>query len=215
MRAALPGNGFPPVAAVCVWPKFVRVSRRLLAGSGVKVATVAGGFPDGRATLERRVAEIKQSIDAGTDEIDTVLSATSLGPGGEAMAFDEISASREACGPGVVLKVILETGALVSPDSIRRAASIAMSAGADFIKSSTGKITGGATIPAARTMMQAVQDFSKTDERPVGIKISGGIRKTDQAIEYVDLLRTELGPDWATPDRFRLGASVLLDELTS
>jgi deoxyribose-phosphate aldolase len=213
MQAARPGAGFPPVAAVCVLPNFVRAAAKMVSGTSVRVATVAGGFPDGRATLERRVAEIQAAVKSGAQEIDTVLSASALEPGGEATAFDELVASRETCGPDITMKVILETGSLLDAGKIRQAADIAMRAGADFIKSSTGKILGGASLPAARTMMQAAKAFEKESGKQVGIKVSGGIRKADQALEYLALLDKELGEAWATPGRFRIGASVLLDDV--
>jgi deoxyribose-phosphate aldolase len=213
MQAAMPGSGFPSVAAVCVQPHFVRAAAKMVAGTSVRVATVAGGFPDGRATLERRVAEIRGAVKSGAQEIDTVLSPTALEPGGETTAFDELVASREACGSDVTMKVILETGSLVAAENIRQAADLAMRAGADFIKTSTGKISGGATLPAARTMMQAVKAFEKESGKRVGVKVSGGIRKADQALEYMALLDTELGESWSSPNFFRIGASVLLDDL--
>jgi deoxyribose-phosphate aldolase len=213
MQAARPGAGLPPVAAVCVLPNFVRAAAKMVAGTSVRVATVAGGFPDGRATLERRVAEIHAAIKSGAQEIDTVLSPTALDPGGETTAFDEIAASRETCGPEITLKVILETGSLLDADQVRRAADLAMRAGADFIKTSTGKISGGASLPAARAMMQAVKAYEQESGKRVGIKVSGGIRKADQALEYLALLDKELGEAWATPEHFRIGASVLLDDL--
>jgi deoxyribose-phosphate aldolase len=213
MQAARPAAGLPPVAAVCVLPNFVRAAAKMVAGTSVRVATVAGGFPDGQATLERRVAEIGTAVKSGAQEIDTVLSSTALDAGGETTAFDELAASREACGPEITMKVILETGSLLDADKIRQAADLAMRAGADFIKTSTGKISGGASVPAARTMMQAVKAYEKESGKRVGIKVSGGIRKADQALEYLALLDKELGEAWATPKHFRIGASVLLDDL--
>jgi deoxyribose-phosphate aldolase len=213
-RAAEPGPGCPPVAAVVVYARMVSIAVDELAGTNVKVAAVAGGFPTGIAPVEERLAEIAAAVDAGAQEIDTVLDRTAIEAGHEGRAFGEIASSKEACA-GQRLKVILETGALRTPEGIRQAADLAMRAGADFLKTSTGKMAVGATLEASRVMMEAIRDFRRETGRPVGIKVAGAVRTAQQALSYLELCREVLGPDWMTPDRFRFGASGLLDQLVS
>jgi len=202
----------PSVAAVCLYPFLVPVARDHLKGTGVKVASVAGGFPSGLAPLDVRVAEVREVVEMGADEVDIVLNRSAFLGGRYAQAFEEIAASREAAG-GAYLKVILEIGELGSYDRIRQASILAMAAGADFIKTSTGKISTGATLPGALCMMEAARDFFLETGRPIGVKVAGGIRRSKQAVQYLVLLYETLGPDWMTPDLFRIGASTLLNDV--
>ncbi len=205
-------HSIPSVAAVCIYPELVPVAKAHLEGTGVKVASVAGAFPSGLAPLSARLEEIRQAVKAGADEVDIVLDRSAFLAGRYRQAFDEIVASKEACGDAH-LKVILETGELGSYDLVRRASVLAMAAGADFIKTSTGKIGTGATLPAALCMMEAAREFHQQTGRRVGIKAAGGIRQSKQAVQFLVLLYETLGPDWMTPDLFRLGASTLLNDV--
>jgi deoxyribose-phosphate aldolase len=202
----------PSVGAVCIYPSLVPVAAERLRGSGVHVASVAGSFPSGLSPLDERVAEIRAAVAAGADEVDIVLNRSAFLSGRYRQAFEEIAASKESCGPAH-LKVILEVGELGSYDVVRRASMLAMAAGADFIKTSTGKIGVGATLPNALCMMEAARDFHEQTGRRVGIKVAGGVRQSKQAIQYLVLLYETLGPDWMTPDRFRIGASTLLNDV--
>ncbi|HWC32497.1 MAG TPA: deoxyribose-phosphate aldolase [Actinomycetota bacterium] len=202
----------PSVAAVVIYPHLVPVAARALDGSGVKVASVAGAFPSGLAPLETRLDEIRRAVSAGADEIDIVLNRSAFLAGRYAQAYEEIAASKEACGDAH-LKVILETGELGSYDQVRRASVLSMAAGADFIKTSTGKIPVGATFPTALCMLEAVREFHRQTGRVVGVKVAGGIRKAKEAWTYLVIVHETLGPEWLTPDRFRIGASTLLNDL--
>lgn len=217
-RALRPDPGdatVAPVAAVCMLPRFVRAAAQRLAGTSVRVAAVAGGFPSGVASVEERVDEIRACIASGADEIDTVLDRMALGAAdGEPGALEQLRASREAAA-GVTMKVILETGALDSPGLIRRAAELAIDAGADFLKTSTGKVGLGASPGAAREVMRVARDAFERDGRIVGVKVAGGIRRVDDALGYLEIALDVLGPDWLTPQRFRIGASSLLDALVA
>jgi deoxyribose-phosphate aldolase len=202
----------PSVAALCIYPALVPVAADQLKGTGVRVASVAGGFPAGLAPLDERLAEIRDAVRMGADEIDIVLNRSAFLSGRYRQAFEEIAASKEACGPAH-LKTILEVGELGSYDQIRRASVLAMAAGSDFIKTSTGKIGTGATLPAALCMMEAVRDFHQETDRKIGIKVAGGVRQSKQAIQYLVLLYETLGTEWMSPDRFRIGASTLLNDV--
>jgi deoxyribose-phosphate aldolase len=202
----------PSVAAVCIYPELVGVAKGQLRGTSVKVASVAGAFPSGLAPLSARLEEIRRAVEAGADEVDIVLDRSAFLGGRYRQAFEEIVASKEAAGPAH-LKVILETGELGSYDQIRRASVLSMAAGADFIKTSTGKLAVGATLPAALCMMEAARDFDHETGVGVGVKVAGGIRTSKLAIQYLVLLYETLGPDWMTPDRFRFGASSLLNDV--
>jgi deoxyribose-phosphate aldolase len=202
----------PSVAAVCIYPELVAVAKGQLAGTSVKVASVAGSFPSGLGPLAARLDEIRRAVDAGADEVDMVLSRSAFLAGRYRQAFEEIVASKEAAG-AAHLKVILETAELGSYDQIRRASVLAMAAGADFIKTSTGKLAVGATLPAALCMMEAARDFLQETGVRVGVKVAGGIRTSKLAIQYLVLLYETLGPDWMTPDLFRIGASSLLNDV--
>jgi deoxyribose-phosphate aldolase len=202
----------PSVAAVCVYPEHVTTAVGRLTGSDVKVASVAGSFPSGLGPLDSRIREIAEVVEAGADEVDTVLNRSLFLAGHFSRAFDELLAAREAAG-GALLKVILETGELGSYDRIRQASMLAMAAGADFIKTSTGKVAVNATLPGALCMMEAVRDFERDTGGAVGVKVAGGIRASKQAIQNLVVLYETLGPAWMTPDRFRIGASSLLNDV--
>lgn len=202
----------PSVAAVCVYPLLVPVASEALAGTGVLVASVAGAFPAGLGPLDTRLDEIRGAVAAGADEIDMVLNRSAFLSGDFATAYDEIAASREAAGRAH-LKVILETGELGSYDQVRRASMLAMAAGADVIKTSTGKIGTAATPPVALCMAEAIRDFHEQTGRVVGLKLAGGIRTAKQSWQYLVIVGETLGGHWLHPDRFRLGASSLLNDL--
>jgi len=197
------------VAAVCLWPAFVSQAKQVLSGSGVKVATVVN-FPGGSLPAEKVVDQIARVLADGADEIDVVMpyAAIMAGMGGDQRAADHLSACREACG-STTMKVILESGALAKPALIERASQVAVAAGADFLKTSTGKVPAGATPGAARIMLTACRAAG----RPVGFKASGGIRDVETALQYLALADEICGPGWVSPATFRFGASGLLDAL--
>ena len=202
----------PPVAAVCVYPEVVGVAAEALAGTPVRVASVAGSFPAGLGPLSVRVAEIAAAVAAGADEIDIVLNRSAFLSGRYRQVFDEVVASKEAAGRAH-LKVILETGELGSYDAVRRAAMLAMAAGADFVKTSTGKIGTSATLPVALCMAEAIRDFADAGGRDVGLKVAGGIRTAKQSWQYLVVIAETLGERWLNPDLFRIGASSLLNDV--
>ena len=202
----------PSVAAICVYPARVADAVEHLRGSGVHVASVATAFPSGQSFMSVKVAEVEEAVRAGADEIDMVIDRGAFLSGDYQRVYDEIVAIKEACGKAH-LKVILETGELGSYDAVRRASILAMAAGADFIKTSTGKVQPAATLPASLVMMEAIRDFVRETGRPVGFKAAGGIRTAKQAIAYLVVLYETLGSDWMTPDLFRLGASTLLNDV--
>jgi deoxyribose-phosphate aldolase len=202
----------PRVAAICVYPDMVPVAVQALAGSGVHVASVATAFPSGRASLPVKLADTKDAVAAGADEIDMVIDRGAFLSGRYMEVFDEIVAVKQACG-AAHLKVILETGELVTYDNVRRASWLAMLAGGDFIKTSTGKVSPAATLPVTLVMLEAVRDFRDATGRQVGVKPAGGIRTTKDAIKYLVLVNETVGDDWLDPDWFRLGASSLLNDL--
>jgi deoxyribose-phosphate aldolase len=202
----------PPVAAVCVYPDLVPAAKQALAGSGVHIASVATAFPSGRAALDVKIADTKDAVEAGADEIDMVIDRGAFLAGRYQLVFDEIVAVKAACGDSH-LKVILETGELATYDNIRRASWLAMLAGADFIKTSTGKIQPAATLPGTLVMLEAVRDFRDATGRQVGVKPAGGIRTSKDAIKYLVLVNETAGDDWLHPDWFRIGASTVLNDL--
>jgi deoxyribose-phosphate aldolase len=202
----------PPVAAVCVYPAMVPTAAEALAGSGVHLASVATAFPSGQAPLEVKLADTRAAVAAGADEIDMVISRGAFLAGRYGDVLDEIVAVRSACGDAH-LKVILETGELGTYDNVRRASWLAMLAGADFIKTSTGKVPVAATLPVTLVMLEAVRDFRAATGRQVGVKAAGGIRTSKDAIRYLVLVNETAGADWLHPDRFRFGASTLLNDL--
>jgi deoxyribose-phosphate aldolase len=202
----------PAVAAVCVYPSMVPVAAEALRGSGIHLASVATAFPSGQAPLEVRLADTRAAVAAGADEIDMVLNRGAFLAGRYLEVFEEIVAVRAACGDAH-LKVILETGELVTYDNVRRASWLAMLAGADFIKTSTGKVPVAATLPVTLVMLEAVRDFRAATGRQVGVKPAGGIRTAKDAIRYLVVVNETAGEDWLHPDRFRFGASSLLNDL--
>jgi len=202
----------PSVAAVCIYPNLVPVAKEALAGSSVHVASVATAFPSGLSSLEVKLADTEAAIAAGADEIDMVIDRGAFLSGHYRAVYDEIVAVKTACGP-VHLKVILETGELGSYDAVRRASDLALEAGADFIKTSTGKVGTNATFPVAVTMCEAIRDYTRRTGRRAGLKVAGGVRTTKQAMTYLVIIKETLGESWLTPDLFRIGASSLLDDL--
>lgn len=205
----------PPVAAVCVYPMFVSVAKRALEGSAVKVASVATDFPAGQKPFSLRQEDVRYAVDQGADEIDMVINRGAFLSGDYGTVYDEIVRTKEICGSEVHLKVILETGELGSYDRVRRASEIAMAAGADFIKTSTGKVQPAATLPVTLVMLEAIRDFYDRHGRRAGMKPAGGIRTSKDAVRYLVMVRETLGPEWLTPDLFRFGASSLLNDLLS
>nr|MDT0657986.1 deoxyribose-phosphate aldolase [Micromonospora sp. DSM 115978] len=202
----------PSVAAVCVYPSMVPVAAEVLRGSGVHLASVATAFPAGQAPLEVKLADTRAAVAAGADEIDMVISRGAFLAGRYGEVYDEIVAVKQACGDAH-LKVILETGELATYDNVRRASWLAMLAGADFIKTSTGKVPVAATLPVTVVMLAAVRDFREVTGRQVGVKPAGGIRTTKDAIKYLVAVNETAGADWLDPDWFRFGASTLLNDL--
>jgi deoxyribose-phosphate aldolase len=202
----------PPVAAVCVYPDMVPVAKETLGGSGVHIAAVATAFPSGRAAMDIKLADTKDAVEAGADEIDMVIDRGAFLSGRYLQVFDEIAQVREACGDAH-LKVIFETGELQTYDNVRRVSWLAMMAGAHFIKTSTGKIQPAATLPVTMIMLEAVRDFRDATGRMVGVKPAGGIRASKDAIKYLVTVNEVAGPDWLDPDWFRFGASTLLNDL--
>jgi deoxyribose-phosphate aldolase len=201
----------PSVAAVCVYGDLAAVARSVV-GDAVHVAAVATAFPSGRASLDVKLADTKDAVSAGADEIDMVIDRGAFLSGEYALVFDEIVAVKEACGDAH-LKVILETGELRTLDNVRRASWLAMLAGADFIKTSTGKISPAATPPVTLVMLEAVRDYHDATGHLIGVKAAGGIRTSKDAIKYLVLVNETVGDTWLTPDLFRFGASTLLNDL--
>ena len=204
--------GLPHVAAVCVYPALVAVAREELEGSGIKVASVATGFPSGQYPLNVKLQDTTQAVAEGADEIDMVMSRGRFLQGDYAYVHDEIAQIKEACGEAH-LKVILETGELSTLDNVRKASDLAMHAGADFIKTSTGKVQPAATMPVTLVMLEAIRDFYFETGQIKGMKPAGGISKAKQAVQYLVLVRETLGQEWLTPDRFRIGASRLANDI--
>src|SRR6187401_3487718 len=202
----------PHVAAVCVYPSLVSTARRALRGSAVKVASVATAFPSGQAPLDVKLADVRAAVEAGADEIDMVIDRGAFLSGDYLTVFEEIVEVKEAAGDAH-LKVILETGELETYDNVRRASVLAMAAGADFIKTSTGKVQPAATLPVTLVMLEAIRDFERSTGRQVGMKPAGGIRTAKEAIQYLVVLYETLGPRWMSPDWFRFGASSLLNDV--
>jgi len=202
----------PPVAAICIYPDLVEAAVERLRGSGVKVAAVATAFPSGRASLPVKLADVAVAVDAGADEIDMVIDRGAFLSGRYGQVYEEIVAVKEACGRAH-LKVILETGELAGYDDVRRASWLALLAGADVIKTSTGKISPAATLPVVQVMLLAVRDWHRTTGEYRGVKPAGGIRTAKDAIRHLVAVNEVAGPAWLTPDLFRFGASSLLTDL--
>jgi deoxyribose-phosphate aldolase len=213
LQPAEPKYQVPPCAAVCVYPSMVKYARRFLGDvSPVKVASVATGFPSGQYPLRTRLEETRRAAGDGADEIDMVIDRGAFLRGDHGAVFDQIKAVKESCGEAH-LKVILETGELVTYDNVRLASRIAMEAGADFIKTSTGKVQPAATMPVTLVMLEAIRDFFFETGLRIGMKPAGGIRNSKQTLAYLVMLKETLGDDWLTPDLFRFGASSLLNDV--
>ncbi len=204
--------GLPTVAAVCVYPSMVKVARKALGDSGIKVASVATAFPSGQAPREVKIRDTKFAVASGADEVDMVISRGKFHAGEYGFVYDEIAAVKEACG-NARLKVILETGELGTMDKVRRASDIAMHAGADFIKTSTGKIQPAATMPVTLVMLEAIKDFYYATGKMVGMKPAGGISRSKLALHYLVMLKEVLGEDWMNNHWFRFGASSLANDI--
>ena len=211
VRAANPAPGVPPVAAVCVYPTLVPAARKILAGTGIKVASVAGAFPSGLSAPDIVVADVTSAVELGAEEIDIVMNR-SLFLAGEFERCQEIMA-RQILAAGVPVKVILETGELNSLENIAQATKLAIDAGAAFVKTSTGKIGVGATPEAVYTIAKVVSDHVNAGGYPVGIKVSGGVRTAGEALGYVAIIREVLGDEWISQDLTRIGASTLLTDI--
>jgi deoxyribose-phosphate aldolase len=210
LHDALPG--LPHVAAVCVYPTMVGVAKQAIGDHDIKVASVATAFPSGMAPRQIKLEETRIAVEEGADEIDMVISRGAFLQGEYGHVFDEIAAIKEACGDAH-LKVILETGELGTYDRVRRASVLAMHAGADFIKTSTGKIQPAATLPVTLVMLQAIRDYYYETDRMVGMKPAGGISNAKLAVHYLVMLRETLGTAWMTPEWFRFGASSLANDV--
>jgi deoxyribose-phosphate aldolase len=202
----------PPVAAICVYPSMVSTAVEALRGSKIHIASVATAFPSGQAPLDIKIADTRAAVAAGADEIDMVINRGAFLSGRYLEVFEEIVAIKEACG-SAHLKVILETGELATYDNVRRASWIGMLAGGDFIKTSTGKVQPAATLPVTLVMLEAVRDFKALTGRTIGVKPAGGIRTAKDAIKYLVTVNETAGEEWLHPDRFRFGASTLLNDL--
>ena len=202
----------PSAAAVCVYPDMVATAKDVLGDSGVKVASVSTAFPSGRAALDIKLADTRDAVEAGADEIDMVIDRGAFLSGRYLQVFEEIVAVREQCG-SAHLKVIFETGELQTYDNVRRASWLAMMAGGHFIKTSTGKVQPAATLPVTLVMLEAVRDFREATGQMIGVKPAGGIRTSKDAIKYLVMVNEVAGPDWLDPDWFRFGASTLLNDL--
>lgn len=204
--------GLPYVAAICVYPTMVPIAKKELEGTGINVASVATAFPSGMADINVKLDEVKSVVDAGADEVDMVISRGKFLNGDYDYVSDEISQVKDACGKAH-LKVILETGELVTLDNVQLASDIAMEAGADFIKTSTGKVSPAATPPVVLTMLEAIRDFQIKTGKKVGMKPAGGISTAKQAIQYLVMIKETLGDDWLSPNLFRFGASSLANDI--
>ena len=210
----------PPVAAICIYNDLVPVAVEAVRGTGIKVAAVSTAFPSGRASLAVKLADTRDAVQAGADEIDMVIDRGAFLAGRFGQVFEQVLAVREVCQEGQALfgrpahlKVILETGELVTYDNVRRAAWLAMLGGGDFVKTSTGKISPAATLPVTNLLLEAVRDWYTATGRVVGVKPAGGIRTAKDAVKHLVLVHETAGPDWLDPDRFRIGASSLLNDL--
>jgi len=204
--------GLPFVAAVCVYPTFVSTAKKELEGTGINVASVSTAFPSGQSTLKVKLSDTKYAVDQGADEVDMVISRGKFLSGDYNFVFDEIAAVKEVCRK-THLKVILETGELDTLDNVRKASDIAMYAGADFIKTSTGKISPAATMPVTYVMLGAIKDYHKKTGIKIGMKPAGGISTAKQSLQYLVMLKETLGHDWMNKNLFRFGASRLANDI--
>jgi deoxyribose-phosphate aldolase len=209
----LDSNGdIGPCAAICVYPNMVPIAKRALQGSTVKVASVATAFPSGQSPLDIKLDDVRRAVEFGADEIDMVIDRGAMLQGDYGKVFDEIAATKEACGEAH-LKVILETAELATLDNVRRASWLALLAGGDFIKTSTGKIQPAATPAVTLVMLEAIRDHYHATGRKIGMKPAGGVRTAKQSLHYLVLVKETLGDAWLTPDLFRFGASALLNDV--
>ena len=206
-------SGLPTVAAVCVYPNFVKIAVNSLKDSPIKVASVATAFPSGHSSLDVKIADTKMAVDAGAHEVDMVISRGKFHMGDFGFVYDEIAAIKQACGTSVRLKVILETGELGNLDNVRLASDIAIAAGADFIKTSTGKIKPAATLPVTLVMLEAIKDHYYKTGIMVGMKPAGGISNSKLALQYLVMVKETLGVKWLDNHWFRFGASSLANDL--
>ncbi len=204
--------GLPTVAAVCVYPTMVKVAKNALKDTDIRIASVATGFPSGQTTTEIKIADTKFAVENGADEVDMVISRGEFLEGNYNFVFDEIAEVKEACG-NARLKVILETGELSTLDNVRKASEIAMHAGADFIKTSTGKVQPAATMPVTLVMLEAIRDFYYSTGRMAGMKPAGGISTAKNALQYLVMVKETLGSAWLTNEWFRFGASSLANDV--
>jgi deoxyribose-phosphate aldolase len=204
--------GIPQVAAVCVYPNLVRVAKESLSGTSIKVASVATGFPSGMSLMDEKLAEVRKVVEDGAHEVDMVISRGEFLCGNLDYVCDEITQIKNACGD-THLKVILETGELETLDNVRKASFLAMESGADFIKTSTGKISPAAIPTVVLTMLEAIRDFQERTGKQIGMKPAGGIGTAKQAIQYLVMVKETLGDDWLSPDLFRFGASSLANDV--
>jgi deoxyribose-phosphate aldolase len=211
LHDAMPG--LPTTAAVCVYPNFVKIAVKELKGTNVKVASVATAFPSGQSSAEVKLLDVKMAVDNGAHEVDMVISRGKFHSGEYGFVFDEIAMIKEACGKDVRLKVILETGELGELDKVRRASDIAMYAGADFIKTSTGKISPAATLPVTLVMLEAIRDYYYETGIMMGMKPAGGISNSKLALQYLLMVKETLGGKWLTNEYFRFGASSLANDV--
>lgn len=205
--------GLPTTAAVCVYPNFVKLAVNELRGTGVKVASVATAFPSGQSSAEIKLLDTKMAVDNGADEVDMVISRGKFHSGDYNFVFDEIAMIKEACGKNVRLKVILETGEIGTLDKVRQASDIAMYAGADFIKTSTGKIKPAATLPVTLVMLEAIRDYYYKTGIMIGMKPAGGISNSKLALQYLLMVKETLGGKWLNNEYFRFGASSLANDV--
>ncbi|MBI3500925.1 MAG: deoxyribose-phosphate aldolase [Bacteroidetes bacterium] len=205
-------ENLPTVAAVCVYPTMVKIAKRSLQGTNIKVASVATGFPSGQTTTEIKISDTKFAVESGADEVDMVISRGEFLEGNYNYIFDEIAEVKEACG-NARLKVILETGELSTLDNVRKASEIAMHAGADFIKTSTGKISPAATMPVTLVMFEAIRDFYYSTGKMIGMKPAGGISTAKNALQYLVMVKETLGNAWLSNEWFRFGASSLANDI--
>ena len=204
--------GIPQVAAVCVYPNYVRTAKKALRGSKIKVASVSTAFPSGNAPMKVKLDDTKFAVDEGADEIDMVISRGKFLTGDYNFVFDEIAAIKDVCGDAH-LKVILETGELSTLDNVRKASDLAILAGADFIKTSTGKIQPAATMPVTLVMLEAIRDYYYSTGKMIGMKPAGGIANSKLALHYLVMVKETLGAAWLDPDWFRFGASKLANDI--
>ncbi len=205
-------EGLPTVAAICVYPNYVKTAKKSLLNSSIKVASVATAFPSGNSALKIKLADVKMAVDHGADEVDMVISRGEFLKGNYNFVSDEISSIKEAC-RHARLKVILETGELSTLDNVRKASEIAILAGADFIKTSTGKISPAATMPVTYVMLQTIRDYYEATGKMIGMKPAGGISTAKSALQYLVMLYETLGDAWMTNEWFRFGASSLTNDI--